>query len=939
MLLEREAEKAQVAEALAAARAGDSSLLLLTGPLGIGRTALLHQLAARTEDDGVRVLRANAAPMEQDFAFGVVRQLFDSLLTGAPEELRDRWLREHGGFARTVFADDAVPAGEGRAAAASEAVLYGLRSLLADVCADGPLLLLVDDLQWVDTPSLRWLAYLVKRLHGLRAVLVCTLRDGDPRAQHPLLCEVTDAAARVLSPAPLTVDAAQGMIQEHFGERGDEEFARACHDISGGNPLFLLSVLLGLAVNGHQPTACHADAARELRPSQLRERLAGCMRTQPQPVRDLAAAIAVLGDQGDPGLMARLAGLDAIGYAAALRAVHELGLTATEQEPRFVHRVVQDAVESSMTVAERERLHDAAAELLYRSGCPAELVAAQLMAVTASRHSWSVEVLRAAADTALRRGAPDTAARYLRRALLDGALSGEGRARLLIDLATAERGFDPAACERHISQAIPLLPSARHRAAAALRISPTIVGLTPPSVLDLLHQVAEDLGPAADLAGTARDLSLRLEARLRHSGHEDPAELAAAVARLNGMGEEPALGSTAERELSAVLLTAATLTARLPVGRVTGIAHRILEREPATSARVHSALPLVVIALVASDSVRDISSWLSAERHTVRQDTTVVDVFVHLEQAMVLTARGRPAKALDHAERAARLAEAHWQEIGVISTVALTGVALELRDPALTERILDRLGRRRSASLALTTALQLLKAAQDTGHGRWSAALETLLACGRQLEASGWRNPVLFPWRPGAAALQVRVGDARAAFALAEEEHLRAVEWGAPVAIGRALRLKGRLHGGDRGVNLLRESVDVLRASANELELARALLTLGRRLRGGSEAEAVLQEAAALAAACGAPWLAERAGTRNGRTAPTVRPEASLTRTERTVTGLVGRGLTNQEIAGELGVTTRAVEKHLTHAYRKLEVSGRRELIRLLPRLQPQNRG
>ena len=83
-----------------------------------------------------------------------------------------------------------------------EPVLKALRSLLEGVCADGPLLILVDDLQWVDTPSLRWLAYLAKRLPGLRAVLVCTLRDGEPRGRHPLLSEVAEAATHRLRPAP-----------------------------------------------------------------------------------------------------------------------------------------------------------------------------------------------------------------------------------------------------------------------------------------------------------------------------------------------------------------------------------------------------------------------------------------------------------------------------------------------------------------------------------------------------------------------------------------------------------------------------------------------------------------------------------------------------------------------------------------------------------------
>ncbi|MGY0056473.1 ATP-binding protein [Streptomyces sp. LZ34] len=934
MLHERDVELAQITGALRAAREGGPSLVLLTGPLGIGRSALLQQLPARAvnEAEGVRVLRANAAPVEQDFAFGVVRQLFDSLLAGAPRELRERWTRESAGFAHLALADEAMPVDD-RPTAAYEPVLRALRSLLEGVCADGPLLILVDDLQWVDTPSLRWLAYLAKRLRGLRAVLVCTLRDGEPRGRHPLLSEVVEAATHRLRPRPLSSAATAELIRDHFGEPGDEEFIHACHETCAGSPLSLTSVLLDLAAAGHRPTADRVGAVRAARPSDLRERLARCVRLQPRPVRDLAAAIAVFGDQGDSVLVPRLAGLDPIDFAAALRALHALGLAADEREPRFVHPVVADAVQSSLAVAERERLHDRAAELLYRAGRSDERVAAQLMAGVTSRHPWSVDVLRAAADVALRRGAPEAAVRYLRRALLDGSLSGEGRARLLIDLATAERGLDPVACERHISQAIPLLPTVGHRAAAALRLTPAVMGLTRPSAIDLLRQVAEELGPPDALEGATREVALRLEARLRQGGIDDPAELASAVERLYGMGEEPPTATAAERELVAVLVSAATLTCGRPAAEVTRLAKRLLEREPVASARVYSALPLATVALVAADSADAVGSWLSVEQRIRRQDdATVADGFGHLERAMVLMARGRPVLAHAHAERALRLSEAHWHELGVPSTVALIRTALEIGDPALSERVLEDASRRTSSCLPLAAAVQFLGASVDAHRGRWAVAVETLMACGRRLEAAGWRNPVLFPWRLRAAGLYQRLGDIRSALALAEEDRLRAEEWGAPIAMGRALRLKGTLMGGETGDDLLREAVGVLRGSANELELARSLLLLGRRLEGRAEAEDMLREAAALAAECEAPWLVERARGDGGD--GTVRLEDALTRTERRVVALAGRGLTNTEIAGELGVTSRAVEKHLTNSYRKLSVSGRRELIAALPRLQ-----
>ncbi|MYZ40659.1 MULTISPECIES: AAA family ATPase, partial [unclassified Streptomyces] len=437
MLLERDTELAHVGAALRAAEEGLSSSILLSGPLGIGRSALLRRLPGLCAGEDVRVLRANAAATEQDFAFGVVRQLFDSLVAGAPEEDRTRWARD---------ACDIAHGTEDSRAALSEAVLYGLRSLPAGLGENGRLLILVDDLQWADVPSLRWLAHLAKRLDGLRAVLVCALRDGEPRARHPLVREVAHTAARVLRPAPLSLDATRALIRERRGGPGHEEYARACHEVSGGNPLFLMSVLLGTAARGFPPTADHIDQVRALRPAELRDRLASHLRTQTPAVRDLAAAIAAFGDHAEPALVAQLAGLDEIGFGAARRALDETGLLTGAREPRFTHRVVQDAIESSMTPAERERSHAGAADLLYRSGCPAEQVAAHLMAVTGPGRSWSVPVLRSAADTALRRGAPETAARYLRRALLAHRAQDTGRARLLVDLATAERAFDAEAC-------------------------------------------------------------------------------------------------------------------------------------------------------------------------------------------------------------------------------------------------------------------------------------------------------------------------------------------------------------------------------------------------------------------------------------------------------------------------------------------------------------
>ncbi|QDY80152.1 ATP-binding protein [Streptomyces qinzhouensis] len=918
MLLERTSETALVQEALYAAADGRSSLLLFAGPLGIGRSTWLRELPALLTDQDVCVMRANAAVMEQDFVLGVVRQLFDSLhLAVSGDETSGTPLGED------VLADHLLSAGEDDPEARLHAVLPGLRALLARLGRERPLLILVDDLQWADTWSLRCLAYLAGRPQGLRAVLVCTLRDGDARARHPLVCEVTDAATQVIRPAPLSLTATGQLVREQFGESGEQEFVTACHQASGGNPVILCSLLHAFAATGLRPTAAHARTAATLRPAPLSERLADCLRAQTRPVRHLAAALAILGEQSAFGLAARLAGLDTIGAFGALRVLHRLGLLMGEDTPVFVHPVVQDAAEADMTIAERGQWHGRAAVLLHEAGHPAEEIAAQVIAAAAPGDGWSTAVLCTAADAAVRRGAPREAARFLRHALLDSPEQGTDRARLLIDLAAAEKAYDSAACERHTAQAMALLDTPHDRAAAALRISPGYVSTVSPSALNILRQAAADLGSPDRLTGPERDLALRLAARLSHSARQDPAELARSVALLRGRPGDPAVGSGAERELLAVLLHAATLSGRLPACEAARQAGRILERVPATGSGAPSILPLLAPVFAGADEVAALEDWLAdREQHRSRSGAGP-EPPLQAERAMLSLARGRFAHARDHAERAFEHAVAGRPGSVATAVTVLAAVALETGDTALGERVRTEGGGRRAAgNLAATTMLRLVDAQLEARRGEPDRALDTVLACGRQLEASGWRNPVLFAWRPWAIRLLHRRGDLDSARALAEEEYTQARIWGAPVAIGRAQRLRGRLRGDSEGTALLRDAVEVLRGSANELELARALRALARALRAGAEAQKLLSESAALAMPCGVPWKEE--ADRPG--APGLPAEPALTPTEARVTALAAGGLTNQEIATELKVGSRVVEKHLTNSYRKLGISGRPQL-------------
>ncbi|MBT2386778.1 AAA family ATPase [Streptomyces sp. ISL-11] len=908
-LLDRQRELDLITEALKASAGGNGSLLVVTGGLGTGKTALLRAVRTPAERLGTHVLGASAALMEQDFAFGVVGQLLEPLLPG------------------TSLEPDACDP-----AATTGPEPHGeLLALVAERAARTPLLLLVDDLQWADAPSLRWLGYLAKRIARLCVTVIVSLREGDPHAEEPRVHEITDRAGHVLRPGPLSPQSTAELVAARFGHPADPARVTACHEAGAGNPMFLTATLDALAA-ADLPDAGHADAPHTTALPSLRERLQAALRSQPAPVQAMAKALAVLTAPAAPELAGRLAGLDETGRDSAVRALCRLGLLTADPEPRFVHRAVRDAVEDAMTPAEHEDGHIYAALLLHTSGHPAEQAATQLLEAPSCQDSWATEVLRTAATAALRRGAPEDAARYLRRALLGSRPAGPDRAALLVDLATVERAFDPPAAIRHIGQALLLIPSPAQRAIAAARIPPSLLGGCPPPSVEAISKVADELGPPELIVGQDRELALRLEARLRHVAVAGPGQLLTCADRLRSLGPTPPLGTAAERELVTVLLHGATMSQGMSAAEVTPLAHRVLQYEPASPDHTYTALPLLTHILIAADSVETITPWLrTAQERARRENATAPEAVISTQLTQVLLAQGRLEEARAQAAEALALGVADWATLQSLIGVVL--VAIESRDAELTRRLLAY--RREGVHQGhQPSSLQLIRGSAAAAAGDLPTALEYFLDWGRAAERADWRNPAVFPWRAWAAGLHYRMGHAVRAQTLIEEECARARAWGTPVAIGRAQRMKGAVTEGEPGIALLRESLDTLEGAVNGMERARTSVLLGRRLRAADraeEAERHLRRGREQALACGVPWLAERAARELRAMARGVSSLAveSLTRAERTVAGLAAQGVSNRDIAERLDVSSRAVEKHLTHAYRKLSVSGRTELAAL----------
>lgn len=927
MLFERDAEIDRVTGALRSALTGNGSFVLIGGGLGNGKSALLKALASVSGAAEARVLRAGGSLLEEGYAFGVVRQLLEPVLGETAEHTRERWLDGPAGLARTVFCDDSHLSAEGSQVAIGRAVLVGLRALVEQLAAARPLLILVDDLHRVDEPSLRFLGHLAGCVDTLPVLLVATVCEGDRQADRPLVRSITRAAAHTLRPGSLTLAGTTAFLRERLGPSCDERFAMACHELADGSPMVLMSLSLAMSHLGVRPSAENVELVGSLRPAQLRDRMVACFRLLPGPVREFTKALVVLGEQADLALIGELAGLDEAATADASRALDRLGLLAEGPRPAFKYPAAQDAVEEALTVQEWETTRTRAVRLLHDGGTPPEQVASHLLSITKPQGEWARESLRRAADIALHRGAPEVAARYLRRALLETSPDGEDRAAVLLDLVEVEQSFDVAAANRHVAYALALFASPRDRASAAVRIAPTMVGDLPARMRQVIHEVSVELGDSDGLTGVDRELALRLEARLHYAGVCDRAELAATAARLVALGPQPRTGTSAERELVTVLLYGGMLTARPGAAEIARVAREVLKHEPPSFTHVHTTMPLLVSSLVSADSVDEISPWLGLALGQARlRNAPVEEALIRIEQAMVLLRMGRLTEAKEAVADAVAVDMFDWNGANPTMAAVSAAVAIESRDAVLTERLLA-IEPEWTDNPCLIASFGILRGSAAAWRGELPLAVETLLDCGRRLDRLGWRNPVPLPWLTSVALIYQRLGKIDEGLELAEEERVRAESWGAPCGVGRALRVLGTLTPGPRGAALSREAVDVLELSANKLELGKALLQLGIQLgqSGEQEAKEHLWRCHRLAVACGASSLAERAWAElGGSQAKAGRP--TLTKAEERVARMAADGRANQEIADTLEVSARAVEKHLTNSYRKLGVRRRAEL-------------
>ncbi|HEX8104708.1 MAG TPA: AAA family ATPase, partial [Solirubrobacteraceae bacterium] len=928
-LVERDRELRQLGALLAEAAAGEGRVALIEGPAGVGKTRLLAEARRRAARADTVVLYARAGEVERDFPFGVVRQLLEEPL--ADPERRRALLSGAAAPAAAVFGamGDEDAADAGGAADAGFAVLHGLFWVALNLAADRPLMLAVDDLHWCDRPSLRFLAYLVRRLEGLPVLVAVTLRTGEQPADATLLDEILhDPATVPVRPGPLSLAAVRVVVRARLGNEAAEAFCAACHETTGGNPLLLRQLLAALEADGVEPLQDSVPIVREIGPRAVSRSIALRLgRLSPDTVA-VARAIAVLGEGAKLPVVAALAELPVEDAAHAVGRLAQAEVLRAEPPLGFVHPLVRDAVYLALPVGERELRHATAARVLAETGAPPDEAAVHLLAAPPRGDAWAAETLLAAGRAAARRGAADGAVAYLRRALAEPPPPAL-RPELLLELGITEQAADGPAAVEHLRAAYDEStdPEARGRAAFALGWTMFFV-TSPPETIEFAQRASAELPPElADLAYALE--AVEFVARLAWGFFRDD------VARLRGRREAPPPGDGPGAKMLTAITAFDWAIDGGPLDRCVALSRAALEGGDLIAHDNGLFIPAVASVLSWADHPEALAVWDAALAEAHRRGSLFLTLTVHLWRARTLYVHGELAEAEDSLREGIDEL-ALWGSGAAVQgypAAFLGHVLLERVSIEEARTILDQaaapVGSDPDALVAIARADVFL------AEGRPRAALAALEPLASAFERH--HQPAWMPWRSTLGRALAGVGRGEEAVGLLDAEVDLARRWGAPATLGRALRIRATLPGAE-DLELLRAAVKVLEPSHARLERAHALAALGAALhaRGADpEARPPLQQALDLAEACGALPLAEacRAGLQAAGAAPRAATRAgvaALTQLERRVAALASTGDDPRAIAQAIFLTPREAEAHLDAARRKLGVEDPADLGRAL---------
>lgn len=907
MLIGRDTERRVLARLAAAARVAEAGTLVVVGEAGLGKTALLDEVAA--DADGLRVLRASGSESERDLVFGGLEQLVRPLLgllgqIPAPQ-------------ARALEVALALRPGE---RADRFAISAATLSLLSRAAEDQPVLVLVDDAHAMDRPSLEALVFACRRVLADPIAVVAATRPVGP---------LVDAGLPRLDLAGLSAAAVAALLADRAGRHVTDALGLRVHGATAGNPLAVVELADRLDDLEHLTPATpitvpdsvlttYAERTSSLPDSTRTALLVASIASGPGDAITAADRLGIGADDLRPAEQAGLVDLAPGGVTFRHPLARASAYAAASPEQR---RAAHLAVAAVTRDPDRRAWHLGEAALGLDDAVADELAAAAGRSQARGAHSVSA--------TAFERSAALTTARDLRTARLlaagrAAALAGHGtRAAALLDGAASETG-DPLlrarvdALRAAVEQRWGSLERSRDLAVRALG---PLAAHDPEAAVDAAADLMTtcfhlgDTTLAARIADRLEELAGRVPDRARAR-----ALLTCGVARvLAGQDGVPLIRAATDLLAGT---TAGPEDDLLPSWTVIGVLF-LREESPADHDVVDEALDrlrersaigslaslLFLVARYAATTDR----WEQAVAHyqegiaLARESGQTTDLTVLLAGlAWVESRTGSDPACREHAAEALALARHHHVHLGRIwATYALGDLELGLGRPA------DALGHYEELQ-AFLDRIDFL----DVDVCPAPERVECLVRSGE----------------PGALEQARR---------LASDYWHRAQAKGQPWARARAERAVA-IASDDPAPGLSR-ALDLHPASPDRFEEARTQLLLGeveRRARRRSTSRDVLRSALATFEDLGArPWAdraaaelaatGERAHRRRDRSIDLLTPQ------ERQVAMLLASGRTTREAAAAMFLSPKTVEYHLRHVYTKLGINNRTDLAGALAAGQP----
>jgi DNA-binding CsgD family transcriptional regulator len=933
-MVERDVEAARVRAVLDHVPAGRGRMVLVEGQPGLGKSMLLAAAGNYASEVGLVRLVATGSEFERTFAFGVIVQLLDPWVRQAPDPDLAGLFTGPAERVRSLF----DPSGRQPEDWTAEefAVLHGLYWLFAGLAERSPLLVVVDDVQWADSPSLRALAFLSRRLEGSPIGMLLATRPDAPADAQTLFAQHATGMHEVISLVPLTQSGVASFLNDRFPGT-DTAVAEVCHRLTGGNPFYLQALCDEVSRSGASSLTV-ADVEQAV-PRQVSLALRRRLDNLPDAAAAVARAVAVLGDGASCSEAAVLMGLDPDVAARAVFDLTAAGVLRGDDPLAFVHPIVRSAVEADMDPHERARLHAQAAVQRAERGTTPERIALHLLRTTPGAVPDAARTLQAAARRALHTGAAGIAATHLRRALQE-PLERDERSLVSAALGSAAARAGLPQADADLRSALAVATTPEQRVASGVELARLLVA----------QGRGDEAIAALASAATGRDelqenLRVRVQAEMLAVGDLDLSCRTRAITAAQELG--PLNLASADSDVVAMLLAHEAIGAIAdcaPAPQAADLATRALAGGALLAAGV-AGMQLSFLAatvLMCADRFDEAEALLDQAIVSARQSGSATGyAAASAWRSMVAYRRGELRTAEAHGR--AGLDTARGVGLEIVEATAMLSLCWTLVDRDAAQ---DAASELENLTFDLHGVEDFQRATCLEGRGRVRLALgqqhagvHDLLEAGRRIASYGLDNPACFPWRSGAVQALSTQGERQEAVALAHEEVALARRWGAPRALGIALRTQAALHKTGPAIELLEEASTVLEESPAMLERARVSIELGAALRRHGhqvEARQHLRRGLELAHQCGAPAAVAQA--RQELRAAGGRPRTpertgidALSPSEHRIAAIAAAGRTNPQIAQDLFVTVKTVEMHLSATYRKLGVNTRADLHHFFP--------